>query len=235
MAEYRTAPRAFVKAGVFYFSRRVPKDLQQHYSSSRVSFSLRTKSATVATSRALRAAQKLDEYWYHLRVQQCDLPGKHLLRDQTPDRGTPGNGENKAESDAVELSEAVAIYLRLKGQNRPNTFKRAAERSCGYLIDICGNKSITRYTRKDANTFRDALIAKGLAGSSITRTFGTVRSIINFAAAEIGIDLNNPFAKVYFDRKAGVIERKPIPNEAIATIQSVCREVAFSRTRTRSL
>ncbi|MFX0542444.1 site-specific integrase [Roseovarius sp. S4756] len=118
----------------------------------------------------------------------------------------------------------MAIYLRLKGQGRPDTFKRAAERSCGYLIDICGNKSITTHSRKDANKFRDALVSKGLAGSSITRVFGTVRSIINFAASEVGIDLNNPFAKVYFDRKAGVTERQPIPEEAIADIQAACRD-----------
>ena len=183
MAEYQTAPHTFVKAGVFYFNRKVPKDLQAHYSSPRVSFSLRTRTASVAASRSLRAAQKLDEHWYHLRVQQCDLPGKHLLRGQgnSPRATEPALVET--ESDTVQLSEAVAIYLRLKGQNRPDTFKRAAERSCGDLIDICGNKSITGYARKDANTFRDKLIAKGLAGSSITRVFGTVRSIINFAAA----------------------------------------------------
>ncbi|WP_394349784.1 DUF6538 domain-containing protein [Ruegeria intermedia] len=29
-----------------------------------MSFSLRTRSASVATSRALRAAQRLDEHWY---------------------------------------------------------------------------------------------------------------------------------------------------------------------------
>lgn len=32
----------------------------------------------------------------------------------------------------ITLSEAVAVYLRLKGANRPATFHRAAERSCGH-------------------------------------------------------------------------------------------------------
>lgn len=41
-------------------------------------------------------------------------------------------------TSAVKLSEAVAIYLRLKGQGRPVTFHRAAERSCGYVIDAWG-------------------------------------------------------------------------------------------------
>ncbi|KUJ78103.1 hypothetical protein AVO45_09090 [Ruegeria marisrubri] len=80
MLETKTAPFTFVKQGVFYFSRRVPSDLSHHYTASRISFSLRTRSAVVARSRAQRAAQQLDEHWYHLRVQDIDLPGKHLLR-----------------------------------------------------------------------------------------------------------------------------------------------------------
>lgn len=123
----------------------------------------------------------------------------------------------------MKLSEAVGIYLRLKGQGRPVTFHRAAERSCGYVIDVCGDRDITAYTKADANAFRDDLIKRGLAGSSITRVFGTVRSVINFAASEIGIDLTNPFGKVYYDRTAGVEDRAPLPLDAIRTLQAECR------------
>ena len=80
MAENKAAPHSFVKDGVYYFIRRVPNDLRHHYTSSKISYSLRTRSVTVATSRAVRAAQKLDEYWYHLRINDSDLPGKHMLR-----------------------------------------------------------------------------------------------------------------------------------------------------------
>jgi len=34
-------------------------------------------------------------------------------------------------NERVKLSEAVALYLRLKGRERPATFRRAAERACG--------------------------------------------------------------------------------------------------------
>jgi len=73
MAEYTTAPHTFTKQGVFYFCRRVPKDLRQHYKSPKISYSLRTRSSSVASSRALRASQKLDEFWYHLRLRDSDL------------------------------------------------------------------------------------------------------------------------------------------------------------------
>ncbi|MDV7145628.1 tyrosine-type recombinase/integrase [Tropicimonas sp. TH_r6] len=225
MLETKTAAFTFVKQGIFYFSRRVPSDLSHHYDTDRISYSLRTKSAVVANTRATRAALQLDEHWYHLRVQDVDLPGKHRLRCQSQSTLSLSTLPAGAKQNTVTLSEAVGIYLRLKGSGRPVTFHRAAERSCGYVIDICGDKDITAYTKKDANAFRDNLIERKLAGSSITRIFGTIRSIINFAASETGIDMNNPFGKVYFDRKAGVEERAPLPLDTIRKLQSECRNL----------
>lgn len=126
---------------------------------------------------------------------------------------------------AVKLSEAVSIYLRLKGKGRPVTFQRAAERSCGYVIDVCGDKDIAAYTKADANAFRDDLLKRGLTGSSITRVFGTVRSVINFAASECGVEFRNPFGKVYYDRNAGVEARVPIPVDVIRKLQQDCRRI----------
>ncbi len=114
------------------------------------------------------------------------------------------------------------VYLKLKGNGRPVTFRRAAERSCGYAIDVVGDKDLRAYTKGDANTFRDELIARGLSGSSITRIFGTVRSVTNFAASELGVSYTNPFGGVYFDRQAGVQERQPLPAEAVRAVQREC-------------
>ena len=224
MAEHISGLHCFQKNGIWYFARRVPNDLRNHYVSNRISYSLRTRSRPVAVSRASRAAQQLDEYWYHLRPQNADLPGKHLLRMAnavpTLARVTPA-----ASDDHLKLSEAAAIYLRLKGQGRPITFQRAAERACGYVIDACGDRFLSDYTRKDATAFRDSLLGKGLAGSSITRIFGTLRAVISFAASEAGIELNNPFAGVYYDRQAGVEGRSPIPIDIIRSVQAECRRL----------
>lgn len=116
----------------------------------------------------------------------------------------------------------MATYIRLKGSGKSKTFQRAAERSCGYVIDICGDKVLNEYTRKDANAFRDALVSRRLAGSSITRIFGTVRAVTNFAASEEGLTLTNPFGGVYYDRTAGVVDRLPIPVDSIRRIQTEC-------------
>jgi hypothetical protein len=151
MAKYKAAPHSFVKDGVYYFCRRVPNDLQQHYTSPKISYSLRTSSVVIAASRAQRAAQKLDEYWYHLRVQNSDLPGKHMLRLVKNGAAVHSSTMRVVAPTAatLKLSEAVGVYLRLKGQGRPVTFQRAAERSCGYVIDVCGDRDITAYSKSN--------------------------------------------------------------------------------------
>jgi len=80
MSETISPTFTYVKDGVFYFSRRIPHELRRHYTSPRIAYSLRTKSPRIAKARARRAADQLDEYWYHLRCQVTDLPGKHMLR-----------------------------------------------------------------------------------------------------------------------------------------------------------
>ncbi len=170
----------------FYFVRRLLGDLRRHYSSDRNSYSLRTRSKTVATARATQAACKLDEFWFHLRTKDADLPGKHLLR---VGRSQPSEvvNDKPVNSAAPKFSEAVLTCIRLKGGSKSEGFKRTMERACGYLVDVCGDRSLDQYTKTDANKFRDALIARGLAGSSISRVFGSVRSVFNFATSEEGL------------------------------------------------
>jgi integrase len=152
----------------------------------------------------------------------CDVPGKHRLRIQVAATSTSTNTSLAPRSATVKLSEAVAIYLRLKGKNRPKTFHRGAVRSCGYVIDVCKDKDLLDYSKSDATAFRDALVERGLTGSSITRIFGTVRSVVNFTASEVGITMNNPFCGVYIDRRAGVTDRAPLPIDVLKSVQKEC-------------
>ena len=66
---------------------------------------------------------------------------------------------------------------------------------------------------------------RNLTGSTITRIFGSIRAVINFSISEYGLQIQNPFVGVYFDRKAGVSERKPIPTETIHVIQKRCKVI----------
>ena len=74
--------------GVFYYIRRVPHDVRQHYASSRISFSLRTKSQRCALRAAGSVTQRLEDYWLGLRLQQMDIPAIHLVKSATEQRQT---------------------------------------------------------------------------------------------------------------------------------------------------
>ena len=50
------------RAGVYYYTRRVPYDVRQHYVSKRLSFSLKTKSYAGALRAAQSVTQRLESY-----------------------------------------------------------------------------------------------------------------------------------------------------------------------------
>jgi len=217
-----SAPFSFRKDGVWYFSRRVPKDVRDHYRVSRITYSLRTRSASQARARALAAAAKLDQHWHFLRMGAEDLPGRHLMVSAEVEVPTKPASPSPTELGPT-VREAGELYLRLKGaENRPKTFAAAAWRSLGYLVDACGSKRLAEYTRQDATKFRDALIARGLNGASVSRVLGTVRAIFNLAISETGQQIPNPFRQLYVDGKSGVRKRAPVPVEEIRRLQKAC-------------
>ena len=62
--------------------------------------------------RAVNDAAKLDRHWHITRRSSDDVPGKHLLQEP----------EEKNIDQGPSLSDAVALYLRLKGKNKPPAF-----------------------------------------------------------------------------------------------------------------
>ena len=219
----RKVPFTFNRYGYYYFSRRVPADLTQYYSYPRIVQGLKTKSAHTAKTRALVAAAKLDEYWSHLRMTDPDLIGRNLLRQsfKSYSRNTQPDMSTVSKTD-ITLAEAMETYLTRKGANKGKTFHAAAQRACACLVEACGAKDLADYTRADAPKYRDYLIAKGVAGSSVSRFISSIRVVMNFAISEYALDLKNPFVGMYHDRLAGVSKRLPIPIEDIRKVQQQC-------------
>ena len=58
------------KDGVYYYCRRVPKDLLFKYDETRIVMSLRTKSITAARKSASTITSRLDEYWMSIRIAE---------------------------------------------------------------------------------------------------------------------------------------------------------------------
>ncbi|GAA6158598.1 hypothetical protein NBRC116589_07720 [Ruegeria sp. HU-ET01832] len=73
-------PYCFKKNGTYYSELGVPQELSHHCDSPKTTYSVGIRSASVATQRERRAAEQLDEYGSHLRVQSVDRPRKHRLR-----------------------------------------------------------------------------------------------------------------------------------------------------------
>jgi len=167
---------------------------------------------------ALRAASalslQLDEYWMNLRVSQLTSIHCKILK-QTPDQSLSG----------LTLLDAKNLYRKLKGKGKPDSFAAATERNCDYVVQVLGNKDLMAYQLADGGVFRDWLIEKGLASSSVKRIFSTIRAIFNLAIAEHGLDMTSPFANVYFPEFDDVKERQSATGLDITLIQSSCREL----------
>ena len=79
----------YVKDGIFYFCRVIPKDLEAHYSRPRFVKSLRTKSRQKASFAAKQIAARLDDQWLGLRLATNTDPLEAIRRTTPlePDHG----------------------------------------------------------------------------------------------------------------------------------------------------
>ena len=213
MVYHNSASYLWIKGQTYYFNRRVPKDIQSHYSSSRIVICLKTSRRDSALRTARSIAQRLEDYWMSLRLANIDIPALHLLRREP---------QKLSKSGYDSLSQALDLYLRLKGVNKDKTFKRGAERNIQSVIDVLGDRPLDEYSSSDAAMYRDYLLKKGLNTASVKRNFSTIRSIINLTIQEHGLDCRNAFSKVYLPELDDVKQRKPIPIEDIRQIQKDC-------------
>ncbi len=201
------------KDGVFYFSRRIPKDIKHKYGHDKFVMCLRTKSRVVADKSSRAIAARLDEYWMSLRIADLNIPSM-----------LPVNGQVTTET-VITLQQALQNYHSLKGSGKDDLFFRSSERFVRYVIEGLGNRPLDRYTSADAAAFRDQLFEKGLSSSSVKRTFASIRSIVNLSIKEYGLSCNNAFTQTFIPDKNDVKKRPPIPTENLSVIQDRCREM----------
>ena len=209
-------PYIYPRDGIYYFTRRIPNELQAYYKCPRIVISLRTKSLKAATTKSNTLVSQLDEEWLTLRWRSKDNPLRHYLADQAH--------EARELSNAPLLSEAKNIYLHSKGDGRPVTFAQAADRAINNLVSAVGDKPIDTYSRQDANLLRDSLFDRGLNKASVKRMFGTIRALVNFVTRELGLQDINTFSGLYLgedDQQSGS-KRQPIPLSDIITVQEQC-------------
>jgi integrase len=206
----------FLKGTTYYFNRHVPLDVRPYYKSGRVIICLKTSRKDQAIRAARSIAQRLEDYWLSLRLANIDVPALHLLRDRPL---------KVSQSSCMTLTEALELYLRLKGVNKGKVFKRGAERNVQSVVDVLSDRPLDEYSSSDAAAYRDYLLKRGLTTNSVKRNFATIRSVINLAIQEQGLDCRNAFSKVYLPDLDDAKKRKPIPIESIREIQQECMSI----------
>ena len=216
MVYHDMASYLWVKGQTYYFNRRVPKDVQAHYKASRIVICLKTSRKDQAIRAARSIAQRLEEYWMYLRLANIDVPAFHLLKSEP---------QKLSQSSGMTLSDALKLYLRLKGVNKGKVFRRGAERNIQSVVGVLSDRHLDEYSSSDAAAYRDYLLKRGLTTNSVKRNFATIRSVINLAIQEHGLDCRNAFSKVYLPDLDDAKKRKPLPIENIREIQKECMSI----------
>ena len=197
----------------YYYVRHIPKDLTQHYSIQRLCFSLKTNSDSTAIRYSKSITQRLDDYWFGIRLKNMNVPAVDKVRL-----------DNAINDDTPKISEALELYLKLKGLGKDKTFIRTANRNVKYVIKVLGNKSLKSYSSSDGAKFRDWLLANNMNINTVKRVFSSVRSIINITISELGLDCSNGFARTYFPKDDSIESRKPLPIDKIKLVQKLCKD-----------
>ena len=209
-------PYTFLKNGVYYYSRAVPKDLRHHYSTERLVNSLKTKSRSQAALAAKALSARLEQYWFNLRVSEKDIPLSHLLLTSSRDFN---------HEDAPSILEALQLYLRLRGTGKNDNFHVQTSRAVDYFVRAIGKRKLSQITSKDASKYRDWLMGKGLRMSSVHRYFSALRAITSFAISENGLSCKNPFIGVYLPPKTDSVKRVPVKGDSLRLIQHLCFQI----------
>ena len=197
----------------FYFSRAVPSDLRHRFNKKKIEVSLRTKFEAKAAKSAAALSDRLERYWDSLRMEM--IYSKELGLTVTPETRTVA-------SDNFSLTEALALYHRLKGTGKTNLFFASSERSIRYLIECLGHDNLTSLEVADAGRFRDYLFERGMSSSSVKRVFSSVRAVINLAVRENGLSITNVFSGTFIPDDEVKKKRLPIPINDLIKIQQKC-------------
>ena len=208
------------KGKTYYFTRRIPKELQRFCGLSRFETCLHTSDINSARRQALMLSQELEEHWSILRRKNRS---SRIARVFGSAEQSSTADLKKPSSSAPLLSLALETYVNLKGAGRSKTFEAGARRSIGYLLEVTEDKHLDYYDRADANAFREFLKGRSLTQDSIARNITNVRAVINFALREHGLPPNQAFSGVYLGENVPA-KKRYVPSVAeVHQLQRECR------------
>jgi integrase len=205
------APYLVRKRGIYYVRKRIPKPLISRYGRAFVQKSLGTSDRASAVRISSNIVVALEKEWQEILFE---LPKQGSVVEFLTSKAT----------DEPCLSEACTFYCSMKGKLDNKRFVRLSTRIVSEIVVLSGDKSISAYTRTDAIGFRDQLLKRNASYGTVKRNFECIRAIWNFSARENGINTPNPFANMNYGNGAPPIKRKPVPADAIHSVQRLCRQ-----------
>jgi integrase len=216
------------KHGYFYYCRRVPKRVLQHYRLDRIRTSLHTRHPEIARRRAQKISFELEREWEVLTFSALGNWANKFRQDYSPALTTALVSPSESISNSPLLTEAAEYYLSQKGTNRPEEFYGSVRRAVRYIEESVGIHPINAYNRELANAFRDYLIQdRGLSTASAKRILTTIKAIVTFTAREKDLPTVSAFSAIHFaEPNKGSILRKPIPVTHIRKVQAECLAIA---------
>ena len=215
------------RSGIYYFTRRIPNDLQRQYKRDRLYVSLRTRSKRKAMAASERLSNELEALWSQAHVNSI----AHRLAP------TEGRSRSMAEissgfaitddtlTPAPLLSTALETYLDLKGRDRSPSFESSVRRSVKYLVTELGDKPINSYSRKNALELRDAFMRRQLSVASIKRNLNNINALTGLVCKELGHPAPVAFRGLFFKETYKQAQRLSVPDKQLHLLQARCRKV----------
>ncbi len=118
----------------FYFSRAIPSDLLHRFNKRKIEVSLRTKSEAKTAKSAAALSDRLERYWGSLRME--------MIYSRELGLGVAPDAETSISAKSFSMTEALALYHRLKGGGKTKLFFESSERSMRCLTDCLGHDDL---------------------------------------------------------------------------------------------
>lgn len=181
-------PHTTLRTDTYYYNRRVPRHAVEGFGMKAVQVAL-GKNYDEVHLLAAALTDALDELWGVDPVYPVCL--QSLLERLKPKSFT--------------LTDCLEEYLRLRSiQEKP--CRIAVET----LIQLCGNRPVDSYTRRDARWLVDHLIARGNKTATVRRRIQSIRAICEYGLLEMETEKRNPFSQIPIPREGHDAKRRGI-------------------------
>ena len=212
------------RSGIYYYTRRIPCELQQKYNRDRLYVSLRTRSRRKAMAASERLSNELETIWSQIRAEDIvsKVSSGVRLFTQNSLQSRSARLDNDEVSELPYISVALETYLDLKGRDRSPSFESSVRQSVSYLIEELGDKRIDKYARSEALTFRDALLQRQLSISSVKRNFTNINAVVGLVCKELGHPDSATFRGLFFKETSACAKRLAVPPKQLQQLQIQC-------------